>query len=124
MIFLAFFAQVVGQVHCCVCVAVVIVIPMWAGEGGNRRGSFFPGGLLDEVEVDAVHASGGWFAALAPPECLVGKVLGVVSMCFIVLSILWVVLGGFVAFVGKIICVVCFVWEYGFVCSGGYFAFP
>ena len=59
------------------------------------------------------------FAALAPPKCLVGKVLGIVSGCFIVLSILCVVLGGFVTFVGSIICVVCFVWECGYVCSGG-----
>ena len=81
-----------GQVHRCVSVAVVIVIPVRAGEGGTRRGSvasFFSGALLDEVEVDAVHSSGGWFAALAPPECLVGKVLGIVSGCFIVLSILY-----------------------------------
>ena len=95
---------------------------MRAGEGGTRRGSvasFFSGALLDKVEVDAVHSSGGWFAALAPPECLVGKVLGIVSGCFIVLSILCVVLGGFVTFVGSIICVVCFVWECGYVCSGG-----
>ena len=92
-----------GQVHRCVCVAVVIVIPVRAGEGGTRRGSvasFFPGALLDKVEVDAVHSSGGWFAALAPPGCLVGRVLGDVGTCFIALSMLCAVFGGFVTFVG------------------------